>query len=414
MRQPKFFLALYFLSLLSASVAALAERNPELPPPFATPSTPNPSKVVGWAPGQMPVAPAGYEVSVFAELESPRSLYQAPNGDVFVSQALYNPFEPNIPSPNKITRIKLKGSEFDESAVFLSGLTLPFGMAMTRNYFFVGEPTRVLRYDLVDGKISNPDKPTVIAELPFPPPAHHWTRHLLLNNSGTKLYVTVGSASNVGDGGDPLDPREAAVLKMNLDGSQQEILASGLRNPVQLAWEPFSKKLWVTVNERDELGGKLVPDYITDIQKGGFYGWPYAYWGRHEDPRRRGERSDLVARSLTPAFSVGAHTAALGITFTGKKMPAPFAGGALISLHGSWNSSSLVGYKVRFVQFRNGRAVDQERDFLTGFISDPAKSEVYGRPVATLVLKDGTVLVSDDAGNRIWRISPSHRNLPRN
>ena len=197
---------------------------------------------------------------------------------------------------------------------------------------------------------------------------------------------------------------------MNRDGTKQRIFAGGLRNPVGLAWEPSTKSLWAVVNERDELGDGLVPDYITHVIDGGFYGWPFAYWGPNQDPRQRGRRDDLVLRTRRPDYSVGAHTASLGIEFTqGTGMKAPFGEGAFIAQHGSWNSSSLKGYKVIYVPFKNGMAKDGERDFLTGFIADEAKDQVYGRPVASMVLPDGSLLVTDDAGNKIWKVSEHPR-----
>jgi glucose/arabinose dehydrogenase len=299
----------------------------------------------------------------------------------------------------------MKGSKLVGQEVFASGLDLPFGMALWKDEFFVGEPTRVLKFGYENGKLVG--KPTVIAALPFPMPQRHWTRHLLLSPGGAKLFVAVGSASNVGEDEDPLNPENAAILEMDRMGHHRKIFANGLRNPVSMAWHPITHKLWTTVNERDELGDDLVPDYITAVKKGGFYGWPYAYWGKYPDPRRKGERPDLVEKSLTPDYAVGAHTASLGITFTvGTRVPAPFAEGALIAQHGSWNRSTLAGYQVHFVPFVKGEAVDGESEFLTGFIADLDAGKVYGRPVATVVLSDGSVLVSDDAGGKIWKVTP--------
>lgn len=388
------------------SVQAWAEKNPKLPEPYATPSVENFSKVIGWPEGKTPIAAPGFEVSLLANIESPRLLYQLPSGDVLVSQAKKKPSDQGEESPNQITRLHFVAGEFVAQSIFAKDLTLPFGMALWKDQFFVSEPTRILKYKFKNEKLEG--APKVIAELPFPAPQRHWTRFLLLNDPGTKLYVSVGSVSNAGESPDPLDPKTAAILEMNLDGSEQKIVASGIRNAVSLAWEPYTHALWAVVNERDELGDGLVPDYITHVVRGGFYGWPYAYWGKHLDPRLNGARPDLVQKSITPDFSVGAHTASLGITFTAKtKLPAPFHRGALISQHGSWNSSSLQGYKVSYVPFVKGQAMNGEKDFLTGFIAEGSKDSVYGRPVSSVVLKDGTVLIADDAGNKIWRISPS-------
>lgn len=392
--------------VLGTSLALHAERNPVLPPPYATPSTEKPSTVIPWPADRKPVAPAGFDVSLFTELESPRSMYVLPSGDVLVAQAKRSPADPNAPSPDKITRLRLKDSNLVAMETFRDGLKLPFGMVLVGNQLFVAEPTQILRFTFENDQIVG--DPTVIATLPFPQPQRHWTRHLLASADGKKLYVSVGSVSNVGESPDPLDPETAAILEMNLDGSERKIFASGLRNAVSMAWEPVTGKLWAAVNERDELGDGLVPDYITAVQPGGFYGWPYAYWGQHEDPRRAGERPDLVAATLVPDFSVGAHTASLGITFTtGTKVPAPFNSGALIAQHGSWNSQVLVGYKVLYVPFdANGTAVDPEKDFLTGFVADANAGTVYGRPVATVMLADGSILVSDDGGGKIWKVAP--------
>ncbi|MFS4459716.1 PQQ-dependent sugar dehydrogenase [Bdellovibrio sp. HCB2-146] len=403
----KNFLILMFslIGMIGLGIKVYAERNPVLPPPYETPSVPNPSTVIGWPEGKMPVAPEGFMVSVFAELASPRSLYLLESGDVVVSQAKRTPDDGGAESPNQITYFKMTGSQMESSFVLLKDLNFPFGMTVWENEFYVGEPERVLAFPFDGEKITGPSR--LVATLPFPEPKRHWTRHLLMANDGSKLYVSVGSVSNVGEAPDPLDPRTAAILQMNRDGSGEKIFAGGLRNAVSMAWEPKTARLWAAVNERDELGDFVPPDYITHVQEDGFYGWPYAYWGKNEDPRRKGERPDLVEKSIQPDFSVGAHTAALGITFTtGTKVPAPYNEGALVALHGSWNSSSLVGYKVLFVPFKDGEAIDGEKDFLTGFIADLSKSTVYGRPVSTLVLTDGSILVADDAGNRIWKVTP--------
>lgn len=402
----KYGLSLFILAVIAgAGLRVFAEKNPVLPPPYETPSVTDESKVIGWPAGKTPLAPAGFSVSLFAELKSPRSLFVLPSGDVLVSQADKTPNDQGENSPNQITMFKMNGSQLVSQSTFLKDLKLPFGMAVWKDQFFVGEAAQVLSFPFDGTKITGAGR--VIATLPFPEPQRHWTRFLLLSDDGSKLYVSVGSASNVGEAPDPLDPRNAAILQMNRDGSEEKIYASGLRNAVSMAWEPTSGKLWAVVNERDELGDKLPPDYLTHVIEDGFYGWPYAYWGPHEDPRRKGERPDLVSKTITPDFAVGAHTASLGVTFTtGTKMPTPYSEGALISQHGSWNSSSLVGYKVMFVPFKNGDVVDGEQDFLTGFIADMKANTVYGRPVSSVILADGTVLVADDAGGKIWKVTP--------
>lgn len=393
------------VALMLACAPTWAEKNPILPQPYQTPSVDRHVTVLGWPAGKMPVAPEGYQVSVFANLDSPRSLYLLPTGDVLVSQAKKVPGDKGENSPNRITLFKMNGPNLAVVRSFLPGVVLPFGMALFENELFIAEPTRVLKFKFENDAIVGPG--IEIAQLAYPQPGRHWTRHLLLSPDGSKIYIGAGSASNVGEDGDPLDPKTASIMEMNRDGSDFKVYASGIRNPVQLAWEPTTGALWSVVNERDELGDGLVPDYITSIRKDGFYGWPYFYWGAHEDPRRAGQKPELAQQSIVPDFSVGAHTAALGITFTsGSKMAAPFNSGALISQHGSWNSSTMVGYKVIYVPFENGQAVDGERDFLTGFIADAEAFTAYGRPVSSVVLSDGTVLVADDAGNKIWKVSP--------
>lgn len=389
-------------ALLALSPAApLAEKNPVLPPPFATPSVEARTDVLGWPADKTPTPAEGFKISKLTDLVSPRSLYQLPNGDVLVSLSAKKPDDSGESSPNQIVKLTMKGSKLVKREVFADKLNLPFGMALYKNEFFVAEPTRVLKYEYKDGKLVG--EPKQIAELPFPKPQRHWTRHLLLSPDGNKLYVAVGSASNVGEDGDPLDARTAAVVEMNRDGSEQRVYAGGLRNPVSLALEPRTKAMWAVVNERDELGDDLPPDYITRVKEEGFYGWPYAYWGKNEDPRQKEKAPELVAKSIQPDFSVHAHTASLGITFTtDTNLGGAFAEGALISQHGSWNRSQLAGYKVLYVPFKDGDAIDGEKDFLTGFIAGPRS--VYGRPVATLVLKDGSVLVSDDGGGKIWLV----------
>lgn len=381
-----------------------AEKSPVLPPPNSTASVQKQSKVIPWPAGKMPVAPQGFEVSVFAELEYPRNILVLEDGSVLVSQAKKSPSDSGELSPNQITKYTLgTDGKIAKTEVFLKDVELPFGMAVWKDQFFVATPTEVIRYPFVQGVIAG--QGTVIAQLPFPKPQRHWTRDLKISPDGSKMYISVGSASNHGEDGDPLDPMTAAILVMNLDGSGLKVFAGGVRNAVTMAFEPTTGNLWATVNERDELGDGLVPDYLIAVKEGGFYGWPYAYYGPNVDPRLQGQRPDLVAATIVPNFSVGPHTASTGITFTtGTKFAAPYNAGALISQHGSWNSSSLVGYKVMYVPFVNGDAVDPEQDFLTGFVADAQLGTVYGRPVMAAVLADGTLLVTDDGGQKIWQV----------
>lgn len=381
-----------------------AETDPVLPPPYKTPSASNPAKVIGWRNGKTPIAPPGFAVSLLTKMKDPRRMHLLPNGDILVTQAKKK-YSGDATTPNRITLLKMNGSELVRKKTLIKGLNLPFGMALLNDKLYIAEPDRIIRFPYNDGKVTGPSE--VIARLAYHQPKHHWTRDLVFNKSGSKLYVSVGSPSNVGEGGDPLDPKSAAILEMNPDGSELRIFAGGIRNPVSIAWEPTTNQLWTVVNERDGLGDDLVPDYITHVERDGFYGWPYAYWGPNEDPRRAGERPDLVAKTIKPDFSMGSHVAALGIAFTqGTKIPAPFNQGALVTEHGSWNSSKLVGYKIAYVPFEDGKAVNGEKDFLTGFIANEEKGTVYGRPVTSLILADGTVLVTDDATGRIWKVKP--------
>jgi glucose/arabinose dehydrogenase len=239
------------------------------------------------------------------------------------------------------------------------------------------------------------------------PSGGHYTRNLLADSAGKKIYVAVGSATNVDEQRiDEKDPRRAAILQVNPDGSGMRVFASGMRNPVGMDWEIKTNRLWTVVNERDMLGDELVPDYLTTVRDGAFYGWPYSYFGQNEDPRKKGQRPDLVAKAIKPDYALGSHVAPLGLTFyNGKTFPEHYHGGAFIGMHGSWNRSNLVGYKVAFVPFENGRPNGAIEDFLTGFIANPKSREVYGRPVGVAVWTDGSLLVADDAAGKIWRVS---------
>jgi len=247
---------------------------------------------------------------------------------------------------------------------------------------------------------------TKILDLPAGGYNNHWTRNIITNPEGTKIYISVGSGSNVGENGMDKEVRRAAILEINPDGSDEKIYADGIRNPVGMDWNPINKELWTAVNERDDLGDDLVPDYITSVKKGGFYGWPYSYFGNILDPRMKGERKDLAAKAIVPDVSVGAHTASLGFTFyTKNAFPAKYKNGAFVGQHGSWNRAKISGYKVVFVPFANGKPSGKPEDFLTGFVANEAKAEVYGRPVAVTVMHDGSLLVNDDSGNTIWKVT---------
>jgi glucose/arabinose dehydrogenase len=291
--------------------------------------------------------------------------------------------------------------------IFLQGLRQPLGMLLLGDQFYVANTDGLWRYPYEAGKTSIQAQGQKLLELPAGGYNNHWTRNLLANADGSKIYVSVGSASNVAEYGIEEERRRANILEVNPDGSGERIYASGLRNPVGMGWAPGTSTLWTVVNERDYLGDDLVPDYLTGVKEGGFYGWPYAYFGMHEDPRLAGQRPDLVSQTLVPDVALGAHTASLGLAFyTGNAFPEKYRGGAFIGQHGSWNRTELSGYKVVFVPFKDGRPSGEPEDFLTGFIANRETSEVYGRPVGLVVLPDGDLLVADDASNTVWRVAP--------
>ena len=377
--------------------------NVELPAPFATKSVRNQSNVIGWKDGKMPVAPQGFTVSVFADkLESPRWIYVAENGDVFVAQA-----DREGKKGNNILlfRDSNKDGVPENSSVYLANLKQPFGMLVLKNKFYVANTDAVVEYPYDPKATTITAAGKAIVSLPT---GRHWTRNIISNAAGDKIYIAVGSASNIAEDGIEKENRRASILEVNVDGSGEKIYASGLRNPVGMDWAPGTNTLWTAVNERDELGDDLVPDYITSVKEGGFYGWPYSYFGKHEDPRIKEEmkRPDLVSRAIVPDVAVGSHTASLGLAFyKGSMFPERYRNGAFVGQHGSWNRSNLAGYKVVFVPFSGGKASGKPEDFLTGFIADAAKSDVYGRPVGVTVMSDGSLLVADDAGNTVWRIT---------
>lgn len=395
----------------------------QLPEPFATPSAKFYSDVIGWSDSTAPKAPEGFTVTLFADkLDNPRWAYQAPDGSIFVSEANTTKSvtekvkdavtgkakSMNTGSADRITIFRDADGDGKPEfrKVFLSKLNQPFGMLAIGNNFFVSNTDALLRFPWQPGS----DKPSgpgqKILDLPKGGYNNHWTRNIITNADSSKIYISVGSGSNNAEHGMENEIRRANILVINTDGSGEEVYASGLRNPVGMAWAPGTQTLWTAVNERDELGDELVPDYITSVKKGGFYGWPYAYWGKHEDPRMKGQRTDLVEKTIVPDQSVGNHTASLGLAFyTGNAFPEKYRNGAFVAQHGSWNRSKLSGYKVLFIPFRNGKPSGPPEDFLTGFVIDPNGNKVHGRPVGVTVLKDGSMLVTDDASNCIWRIS---------
>ncbi|NEU09662.1 sorbosone dehydrogenase family protein [Flavihumibacter sp. R14] len=375
----------------------------KLPKPYATKSAVNNSRVIGWIEGKKPLAPAGFRVEKFADgFQNPRWIYEAPNGDLFVSEASTLPTSANQIS---ILRDSDKDGKFDVREVFLANQNRPFGMLVMDGYFYVANTDALIRYRYKPGQTRITETGEKILDLPAGGYNNHWTRNIIASPDGKKIMISVGSGSNNGENGMQHEVRRANILEVNPDGSGEKIYAAGLRNPVGMAYYPGSQILWTAVNERDELGDDLVPDYITSVRQGGFYGWPYAYFGPNEDPTMRGRAPDLVKKTLVPDLAVGAHTASLGLAFyDGNAFPEKYRNGAFIGQHGSWNRSKLSGYKVMFVPFKDGKPSGRPEDFLTGFIDDAAKSKVYGRPVCVTIISDGSVLVTDDASNTIWQV----------
>ncbi|MWB94407.1 sorbosone dehydrogenase family protein [Flavobacterium sp. GA093] len=374
-----------------------------LPPPYATESKANNSKVIQWPEGKTPTAPEGFTVTKFADgFENPRWTYIAPNNDIFVVESGTRTSKNQI----IILRDKDKDGKFETREVFIKDLNRPFGMLVLKDFFYIANTDGLYRYPYKNAPLKLETKGEKILELPAGGYNNHWTRNIIANTDGTKIYVSVGSGSNVGENGMDKEVRRADILEINPDGTGEVIYAAGLRNPVGMDWNPVNNELWTAVNERDELGDDLVPDYITSVKKDGFYGWPYSYYGNILDPRMKGERKDLAAKAIVPDVSVGAHTASLGLAFYTKKgFPEKYKNGAFVGQHGSWNRSKISGYKVVFVPFSNGKPSGKPEDFLTGFVANAEKAEVYGRPVAVTVMNDGSLLVNDDSGNTIWRVT---------
>jgi glucose/arabinose dehydrogenase len=396
----------------------------DLPAPDVKGAKTNFSKVIGWPAGKTPVAPAGFTVEKFASgIKSPRNIYIAPNGDILVAlsnserntkekiaNALSGKDKAEVSGSSANTvllyRDSNKDGKFDLKTTFLSGLDQPFGVLIIGNNFYVANTDGLYMYPYKTGDTKITGKGKKIVDLPAGGYNNHWTRNLIADKDNTKIYITVGSGSNAGENGMENELRRADILQVNPDGTGEKIYAAGLRNPVGMAWAAGTNVLWTAVNERDGLGDDLVPDYITSVKEGGFYGWPYSYYGQHEDPRLKGQHPELVKSAIVPDLALGAHTASLGLAFyTDTKFPGKYQEGAFIGQHGSWNRSKLAGYKVVFVPFRNGRPAAEREDFLTGFIADETKSEVYGRPVGVAVANDGALLVADDVSGTIWRVS---------
>jgi glucose/arabinose dehydrogenase len=403
---------------------------PHLPPPRKSLlPTVDIAPAHGWPAGAAPAPAEGLAVAPFATgLDHPRWVYVLPNGDVLVAETNAPPSDraggvvaffmdlvmkragAATPSANRITLLRDsdRNGEPEMRTTFIDRLNSPFGMALVGNTLYVANTDAVLqyRYERDVTEIIEPGKKVV--DLPAGPINHHWTKNLIASRDGARLYVTVGSNSNVGENGMHHEERRAAILEIDPAKGETTVFASGLRNPNGLAWHPETGELWTVVNERDELGNDLVPDYLTAVQRDGFYGWPYSYWGQHIDPRVEPQRPDLVAAAITPDYGLGAHTAPLGLAFyQGNALPEHYRGGAFVGLHGSWNRKPPSGYKVIFVPFVDGKPSGMPRDVLTHFLSGAGKA--FGRPVGVAVDAAGALLVADDVGNAIWRVTAASR-----
>jgi len=412
-------------------LAAGTGPRPELPPPHKTLlPTVNIAPAKGWSAGAKPVAAPGLVVAAYATgLDHPRWLMVLPNGDVLVAETNAPPKPEDgkgikgwlmkqfmkragagTPSANRITLLRGIGADGSAAsrAVFLENLRSPFGMALVGNDFYVANTDGIVRFPYVEGATHIDAVASDVAPLPGGPINHHWTKNVIASNDGAHLYATVGSNSNVGENGMAAEEGRAAIWEIDARTGQRRVFASGLRNPNGMAWGSDGT-LWTVANERDELGSDLVPDYLTSVRDGAFYGWPYSYYGQHVDDRVKPQRPDLVAKAVPPDYALGPHTASLGLaTSAGSTLPAPFNGeGMFVGQHGSWNRKPHSGYRVVFVPFANGRPSGEPVEVLTGFLS--ADGEARGRPVGVAIDKTGALLVADDVGNVVWRVTAAGR-----
>jgi len=362
--------------------------------PFHTSSAGNPPRVVKRPANAKLYAPPGFHVEIWATgFHDVRNLVLAPNGDVFAACESGSEID--------VLRDANHDGKPETRSVFYDGLRRPFGLAFRGNALYAGTVNAIVRFDYKPGQTVAGGEPVSIASLPR---GGHSTRNILFNRDGSKMYVAVGSGSNVDD--ETSEPLRAAITELTPDGRQVRTFASGLRNPIGLAWNPANGTLWTTVNERDGLGDDLVPDYITEVKAGAFYGWPFSYIGKNVDPRRRGEHPELVARTILPSLLIESHSAPIGMAFyTGNMFPERYRGGAFVALHGSWNRTQRTGYKVIHVPFKNGQPSGGYDDFVVGWAPDPDSREVWGRPAGLLVLPDGSLLIADDGADIIWRVT---------
>lgn len=434
MRTPQYALML----MVAGGLAACGESSrlqvsdgtgphPQLPEPNKTLiPTVNIAKPVGWAAGDKPVAAPGTQVQAFAAgLDHPRWIYVLPDGDVLVAETNAPPKPDDTkglkgwimkkvmgkagagtPSANRI--VLLRDADHDGVAeiktVFLSNLNSPFGMTLVGNDFYVADTDKLLRFSYHDGQTTITGPGETVVDLPAGTINHHWTKNVIASPDGKKLYVTVGSNSNVGDNSLDAEKGRAAIWEVDLASKTQRLFASGLRNPNGMDWDPQSGKLWTAVNERDEIGSDLVPDYVTSVKDGAFYGWPFSYYGQHVDDRVDPQDPAMVAKAIAPDYAVGPHTASLGLSFAnGNSLPSQFQYGLFVGQHGSWNRKPHSGYKVLFIPFAAGQPSGTPVDLLSGFLDNDEQAK--GRPVGVTVDKQGAILVADDVGNVIWRVT---------
>jgi glucose/arabinose dehydrogenase len=428
------------LVLAIASIASCGEQatlplrtgmgvSPQLPKPNPTLiPTVDIAPAVGWPAGATPTAADGFKVNAFvARLDHPRWLYVLPNGDVLVAEtnappkpedgkgikgavmkAVMKKAGAGVPSANRIRLLRDADNDgvAEMNTVLLDGLNSPFGMALVQDRLYIANSDALVVVPYLTGATRIDAAPRLVAALPAGPINHHWTKNVIASADGQHLYVTVGSNSNVAENGMQAEENRAAILEVDADDGEMRVFASGLRNPNGMAWQPTTGALWTVVNERDEIGSDLVPDYLTSVRRGAFYGWPYSYYSQHVDARVQPSRADLVARAIAPDYALGPHVAALGLAFYDSALfPARYSGGAFIGEHGSWNRKPRSGYKVVFVPFAGGQPSDYPEDILTGFVDRDGNAR--GRPVGVVVDGHGALLVADDVGNIVWRVTPT-------
>lgn len=400
--------------------------NPNLPEPNSTfLPTVNIAPAIGWSDNATPTASAGTQVNAFArDLDHPRWLYVLPNGDVLVAESA-GPAKPEggfslrgwitgkvmkkagagVVSPDRITLLRDTDNDgvADERSVLLEGLHSPFGMALIGEKLYVANADAIVAFPYKTGDVTIQSAGTKLIDLPSGI-NHHWTKNIIASQDGKTLYATVGSNSNIGENGFDIEEGRAAIWQVDVETGAHSLFATGLRNPNGLAWEPTTNALWTVVNERDELGNDLVPDYLTSVQPEGFYGWPYSYYGQHVDTRVKPQQPDLVAKAISPDYALGAHTASLGLTYSANNaLPEQLQNGMIIGQHGSWNRKPLSGYKVIFVPFSAGKAAGEPIEVLSGFVNQDG--DANGRPVGVAIDKQGGLLVADDVGNAVWRVT---------